>query len=377
MLDETALLIQSQRLKEFSARVFQKAGVAEEDALITADILVAADLRGVASHGVAHLRRYLDGLRAGSIFARPQERVVTENPATATIDAGAGLGQPVSFRAMQRAIRKAREFGAGFVAVRNSNHYGIAGYYAMMALQDDCIGISMTNASPKTVPTFGRHALLGTNPIAVAAPAGKEHPFVLDMATSTVSLGKIEIADQMDQPIPPGWAIDREGQPAQDSHRTLDEFKRYAGGGLLPLGGEGDVLGGYKGYGLALWVEIFTALLSGAAFATLTYPKTSDGKPLPANLGHFFGAWRVDSFRPVQEFKTAMDELQQLVKNAPKGKSRDRIYIHGEKEYETMERNQKKGIPLNRKVAAELRSIARELELDFDELTNPHPAQNP
>ena len=264
---------------------------------------------------------------------------------------------------MQKAIHKAQEFGAGFVSVRNSNHYGIAGYYAMMALQDDCIGISMTNASPKSVPTFGRHA-----------PAGNERPFVLDMATSAVSLGKIEIADQLDRPLPPGWAIDSAGGPALDSQRTLDELKRNIGGGLLPLGGEGDVLSGYKGYGLALWVEIFTALLSGAAFATLTYPKATDGKPLPANLGHFFGAWRVDSFRPLQEFKTAMDELQQLVKGAPKANGADRIYIHGEKEFEAMERNQKEGIPLNHKVAAELRAIARELDLEFDGLVNPRPA---
>jgi L-2-hydroxycarboxylate dehydrogenase (NAD+) len=372
--DATALLIQAEPLKEFSARVFQRMGVDEKDARITADILVTADLRGVSSHGVAHLRRYVDALRTGIILARPQEHVILENPATSTIDAGAGLGQPVSFRAMQKAIQKAREFGAGFVTVRNSNHYGIAGYYAMMALQDDCIGISMTNASPKTVPTFGRHALLGTNPIAIAAPAGTEYPFVLDMATSAVSLGKIEIADQLDQPIPPGWAIDREGRSAVDSHRTLDELMRNAGGGLLPLGGEGDVLSGYKGYGLALWVEVFTAVLSGAAFATLTYPRATDGTALPANLGHFFGAWRVDSFRPLEEFKAAMDELQQLIKNAPKGPGYDRIFIHGEKELRAMERNQREGIPLNRKVSTELNAIARELDLEFDVLANPHPA---
>ena len=375
MPEETALLVQAQPLKEFSARVFRKIGVGEEDARITAEILVTADLRGVASHGVAHLRRYVDGLRAGVILARPKERIIIENPTTATIDAGGGLGQPVSFRAMQKAIEKAREFGAGFVAVRNSNHYGIAGYYAMMALPEDCIGISMTNASPKTVPTFGRHALLGTNPIAVAAPAGTQFPFVLDMATSAVSLGKVEIADQLDLPIPPGWVIDPEGRPAQDSHRALDELKRNAGGGLLPLGGEGDVLSGYKGYGLALWVEIFTALLSGAAFANLTYPKAADGSALPANLGHFFGAWRVDGFRPIEKFKTAMDELQQLVKRAPKGVGYDRIYVHGEKEYRAMERNQKEGIPLNPKVAAELGAIARELDLKFDGLANPPSAQ--
>lgn len=353
-------------MKEFCARVFLRVGVAEEDARIAADVLVAADLRGVFSHGVAHLRRYVDGLRVGTINARPQERVVVDNPATATIDAGAGLGQPVSYRAMQKAIQKAREVGAGFVTVRNSNHYGIAGYYAMMALRHDCIGISMTNASPKVVPTFGRDAILGTNPIAVAAPGGKEHPFVLDMATSTVSLGKIEIADQSDKPIPLGWAIDKNGRPAEDSHRTLDELRRNVGGGLLPLGGEGESLGGYKGYGLALWVEIFSALLSGAAFATFTYPKSPGGKPLPASIGHFFGAWRVDSFRPVEEFKTAMDDLQRLIRNTPKVEGHDRIYIQGEKEYEAMERHLREGIPLNAKVAEELRAVARELDMEFD-----------
>ena len=358
--------VQAQSLKEFCAQVFQELGVTEVDARITADILVAADLRGVASHGVAHLRRYVEGLRDGTIVAHPQEQIIVENPVTATIDAGAGLGQPVSFRAMQRAIQKALQFGAGFVAVRNSNHYGIAGHYAMMALQDDCIGISMTNASPKVVPTFGRRALLGTNPIALAAPAGKARPFVLDMATSTVAVGKIEIADQLDQPIPPGWAIDPAGETARDSHQTLVQLQKNLGAALLPLGGEGELQGGHKGYGLGVAVEILTALLSGAAFATFTYPKTEAGTPRPANLGHFFGAWRVDSFRPIEEFKTAMDELQQLIKNAPKATGRDRIYIHGEKEHEAMERNMKEGIPLHGKLRTELRTIARELGIEFD-----------
>ncbi len=365
MSSEPEFRIQAERLRNFCAQVFERIGVAEEDARITADVLAVADLRGVASHGVAHLRRYVNGLRNGTINARPQERVIAETPATATMDAGAGLGQPVSYRAMRIAIHKAREVGAGFVTVRNSNHYGIAGYYAMMALVHDCIGIAMTNASPKVVPTFGRNAVLGTNPIAVAAP-GNARPFVLDMATSAVSLGKIEIADQLDKPIPPGWAIDKDGQPATDSHRTLDEFRKNVGGGLLPLGGEGELRSGYKGYGLGLSVEIFTAILSGAAFATFTYPKTREGESLPANLGHFFGAWCVDNFRPIQEFKAAMDELQQLIKNAAKAKGHDRIYIHGEKEDQAAERNLREGVPLNRKVANELRALARELDVAFD-----------
>ena len=365
MLNQVARRVQAVTLKDFCVQAFQKVGVAEQDARITADVLVAADLRGVFSHGVAHLRRYVDGLRAGTILACPQEKVLVETLATAAVDAGAGLGQPVSYRAMQRAIQKALEVGAGFVTVGNSNHYGIAGYYAMMALPHDCIGISMTNASPKVVPTFGRDATLGTNPIAVAAPAGRERPFVLDMATSTVSMGKIEIADQLDRPIPAGWAVDQQGRPMEAARRTLDELKRKVGGGLLPLGGAGELLSGYKGYGLALWVEIFAALLSGAAYATLTYPKTPEGGVLPANVGHFFGAWRIDSFRPVDEFKAAMDDLQQLLRNVAKVEGHDRIYIHGEKEYEAAERYLQEGIPLNRQVASDLGTLAQELGVGY------------
>jgi L-2-hydroxycarboxylate dehydrogenase (NAD+) len=350
-------------LKTLCRRALCKVGVGDADASITADVLVSADLRGIASHGVAHLRRYVDGLRAGTIAACPQERVVAETPATAVMDAGDGLGPPVSCRAMQKAIQKATALGAGFVTVRQSNHFGIAGYYAMLALPANCIGMAMTNASPKAVPTFGRHAVLGTNPIAVAAPAGRKRPFVLDMATTTVSLGRLEIADRLGVPLPAGWAVDGNGLPAKDAHRALEEFRSNAGGGLLPLGGVGETHAGYKGYGLALWVEIFSALLSGAAFATLTYPKTQQGKPLAANLGHFFGAWRIDAFRPMDEFQAAMDELEQLLKNAPKAAGQERIYIHGEKEHEALEHNLKAGVPLSPLVAADLDALALELGL--------------
>lgn len=365
MVTQSARRIPAETLGAFCTQALECVGVSDIDARLTADVLITADLRGVASHGIAHLKRYVDGIRDGIINPHPQECIIQENPATATVDAGAGLGQPVSYRAMQMAIEKASKVGVGFVSVRNSNHFGIAGYYAMLALERECIGMAMTNASPKAVPTFGRHALLGTNPIAVAAPAGSARPFVLDMATTTVSLGKIEIADQLDSPIPSGWAIDQDGNPALDSHRALDEFRRNIGGGLLPLGGAGDLFGGYKGYGLALWVEIFSALLSGAAFASFTYPKTPEGRSLPANLGHWFGAWRIDSFRPVDEFKAAMDELQTLIRAAPKADGQERIYIPGEKEAEAMERNLQEGIPLNARVIAELDTVAQELEIAF------------
>lgn len=366
MPEEIGLRVQAQPLKDFCVRAFQKMGIPVEDARITADVLVTADLRGIDSHGVARLRRYVNGLRDGMMIARPDVQVITETPVTVLIDAGAGLGQPVSYRAMQRAIQKAQEYGAGFVTVRNSNHYGIAGYYAMMALKHDCIGISMTNAAVLVVPTFGRDAMLGTNPIAVAAPAGQERPFVLDMATSTVPRGKLEVYSRLEKPLPLGWATDETGTPTDDAGRVLENLKKRAGGGLLPLGGAGELLRGYKGYGLALWVDVFCAVLSGAAYADLVYPKTPDGKPLPSNIGHFFGSWRVDGFRPVEEFKAAMDDLQRRLKNAPKAEGAERIYIHGEKEFEEAERRQREGIPLNPKVAADLRAIAQELGVEYD-----------
>jgi len=352
-------------LRLFCERVFQKMGVSEEDARITADVLVTADLRGIDSHGVARLRRYVNGLRDGVMIARPEVQVVTETPATALIAAGAGLGQPVSYRAMKKAIQKALDVGAGFVTVRNSNHYGIAGYYAMMALEHDCIGISMTNAAVLVVPTFGRDAMLGTNPIAVAAPAEDERPFVLDMATSTVPRGKLEVYNRLEKPIPTGWATDETGAPTEDTGRVLENFRKRAGGGLLPLGGAGELLGGHKGYGLSLLVDVFSALLSGAAYADLVYPKAADGSPLPSRIGHFFGAWRVDAFRPAADFKAAMDDLQRRLKDAPKAEGQNRIYVHGEKEYEEADRRSREGIPLNPKVAADLRAIAEELEVEY------------
>jgi L-2-hydroxycarboxylate dehydrogenase (NAD+) len=364
MSDQTVVRVPEQVLKNFCFQIFRQVGVSEEDARLTADLSVTADLRGVASHGVAHLRRYADGLRAGTIVARPQERVVTETPVTAVIDAGAGLGHPVSYRAMQRANEKARQVGVGFVSVCNSNHHGILANYAMMALPHDCIGLAMTNASSKVMPTFGRQPTLGTNPIAIAAPAGTQRPFVLDMATSAIALGKIEIADQLDKPIPEGWALYKDGTPATDSHRAMDEFRRNLGAGLLSLGGVGELFGGHKGYGLAITVEIFTALLSSAAPSPLTYPKTPEGKPGHANIGHFFGVWRVDCFRPVAEFKKAMDDYQQLLKDVPKAPGQDRIFIHGEKEFEAAERNRREGVPINQTVAADLRKLARELKIE-------------
>jgi LDH2 family malate/lactate/ureidoglycolate dehydrogenase len=365
MPKETGTIVQPDALRAFCVRVFEKLDVPTADAEITADVLLSANLRGIDSHGVARLRRYVKGLQDGVMLAQPQEKVISQSLTTALIDAGAGLGQPVSYRAMELAIERANEYGSGFVTVRNSNHYGIAGYYAMMALEHDMIGISMTNAAVLVLPTFGRDARLGTNPIAVAAPAGQELPFVLDMATSTVPRGKLEVYNRQEKPLPLGWATDETGTPTTDAARILDNLLARQGGGLLPLGGAGELFSGHKGYGLALLVDILCGVLPGAGYANNIYPKTPEGKPLPANVGHFFGAIDIKAFRPLDEFKATMDDIIHRLKDTPKAKGADRIYIHGEKEYKETERRQD-GIPLGPKVEADLRAIAKELDVKYD-----------
>ena len=359
------LRVRAEALRHLCQQVFERLEVPEEDAAITADVLVAADLRGIDSHGVARLKRYVDGLRAGIMIASPRVQVIRETPSTALIDGGGGLGQPTGVRAMRLAMDKAQEVGAGFVAVRNSNHYGIAGYYAMMALEQELIGISMTNASPLVVPTFGQEAVLGTNPLSLAAPANRERSFVLDMATSVVPVGKLERYRLLGKPIPKGWATDEGGLATTDPGLVVRNVSQRLGGGLLPLGGEGEELGGHKGYGLALMVDILSGVLSGAGFADRLPPWGQKGKKQPDNLGHFLGALKVDAFRPLEEFKADMDEVIRCLKGSAKAEGESRIYIHGEKEWEMEEERRKRGIPLHPGVVAMMKQIAEELNLSL------------
>jgi L-2-hydroxycarboxylate dehydrogenase (NAD+) len=363
---EKGSTVRAEALSAFCVRAFEKMGVSTEDARVTADVLVRANLRGIDSHGVARLARYVNGLRDGVMVARPETKVVIETPTTVVLDAGAGLGQPASHRAMSMAIAKAEEFGCGFATVRNSNHYGIAGYYAMMALEHDMMGMSTTNADVLVVPTFGCNAMYGTNPIALAVPAGEERPFVMDMATSTVPRGKLEVYQRQGKTLPLGWATDERGVPTSDAGRVLDNFRQRKGGGLLPLGGAGEEFSGYKGYGLGLMVEILSAVLPGAAFLTSVYPKDAAGQPLPANLGHFFGVWRLDAFRPAAEFKADMDAFIRELKGGSLAEGATRIYVHGEKEFEEADRRASGGIPLEAKVEASLKQIAADLDVVYD-----------
>jgi L-2-hydroxycarboxylate dehydrogenase (NAD+) len=356
--------IEPSALRAFVANLLRQVNVPDGEAEITADVLVAADLRGIDSHGVARTRRYVQGLRDGVMKARPDIRVVHQTAVTALVDGDGGLGQVVGVKAMNLAVEKAMQSGAGFVAVRNSNHYGIAGYYSMMALERDLIGISMTNSAPLVVPTFGKDAVLGTNPLSVAVPTGRERPVVLDMATSVVTRGKLEESERHGEPLLKGWATDSSGLDTTKPDEVLRNLKERLGGGILPLGGAGEELGGHKGYGLALLVDILCGVLSGAGYAGSVYARDESGHPLPANIGHFFGALRIDAFRPLAGLRDSMDDLIRILRNSAKAEGQDRIFIHGEKEWEAADERKRLGIPLHPKVVRDLRALAEELGVE-------------
>jgi len=341
-------------LTEFCQKVFEKMGVPSKEAFMTSEVLVLADLRGIESHGVARLRRYYTGLKNGMMMSTPSIKVIRKTPITALIDGGGALGQVAGNFGMKMAIDKALKNGLGFVTVGNSNHYGIAAYYSLMALKHDLIGISLTNSDSYVVPTFGKEVMLGTNPISVTVPAMKERAFVLDMSTAVATLGKFEVYHRLGKKIPLGWATDEKGRSCDDPGQVLSNIRGKAGGGILPLGGEGEEFGGHKGYGLDFLVDIFSGILSGSGYLNLLYPKSPEGKPLPSRVGHFFGAIRVDYFRPLDEFKRDMDDAILRLRYAGKAEGQNRIYIHGEKEFELEEKYRKEGIPLYYKVYGDL-----------------------
>jgi len=350
------ITIPERKLKDFCNSVWIKLGVPEKDAETTTDVLVLADLRGVDSHGVARLPRYYTDLKNGWTKPTDESRIVRETKATAMIDGGQSLGQVVGRKGMEVAIKKAKDTAVGIVSVRNSHHYGIAGYYSLMALEHDLIGVSMTNAAPLVVPTFGRTAILGTNPISLTAPASKEQPFVLDMATSVVPRGKLEVYDRLKKTMPMGWAVDTTGTGTPDPHIVLDALSRRLGGGILPLGGEGEEHSGHKGYGLALMVDVLSGVLSGSA--TGLGVDVDKAKP---NVGHFFMAIDPAAFRPLDEFKRDMDRLARELKDSPKAQGQNRIYVHGEKSCARMEKYRREGIPLTAPVVESMKKVGSEI----------------
>lgn len=358
------VLVDARRLEDFVIEVLGKLEVSAEHAREVAEVLLKADLTGVDSHGVPRLPNYVARLKSGAVRPKPQVRVVHELASTALVDGDDGLGMIAGRRAMEIAITKAQATGAGFVTVRNSSHYGIAGFYARMALPHNMIGISMTNvgAGGGTPPTFGRTGLFGTNPIAVAAPTRNGPPFVMDFATTVVAFGKLQIAMRRGHEVPMGWVMDKDGV------LTTNPNTRAEGGYLLPLGGLRET-GGHKGYGLMLLVDILCGALSGAAFGA-TFAKLANESTREAgsaaNTGHFFGALRIDGFRPMDEFLDAMDEMYQVIHSSEKLPGQDRIYVHGEIDWETEQHRRVHGIPLDIPTYEGLEAISADVGVPLD-----------
>lgn len=341
--------VDAEKLTKFATKALQKVGVPEEDARITASILVATDLRGIDSHGVGHLASmYVKGIKEGRVNPKPKTQIFSQAPATAIMDGDQGLGFVVGYRAMTEAMRRAEKVGAGFVTVRDSTHFGAGGNYAMMALSRDMIGISMTKGGTGMVVPGSVGRGVGINVISIAVPAKEEAPFVLDMATTVIAAGKVEIAQREGKTMPEGWVVNKEGKPITDPKKYYEE-----GGALLPLGGTPQT-GSYKGFGLAVAVDILCKVLSGA-MAT---------DQMAGN--HFLGALRIDGFRPANEFKNAVDEMIREYRALPKAAGVDRIYLPGEIEQEIEKRRRSEGIPLHPAIIASLKGLAKELGIEYD-----------
>jgi LDH2 family malate/lactate/ureidoglycolate dehydrogenase len=342
---DVAVAIEAGRLAANCARMMEKAGMPETGARITADSLVDADLRGTHSHGVIQLPGYLDRLMAGGINPRPTLRAVADTPSLAILDGDGGMGQVVSHQAMTLAISKGKQTGAGFVGVRNSEHFGACSYWSAMAVAADMIGICSTNGVSCMPPFGGITGTIGNNPIAIAAPAGREYPVIIDIATSVVAQGKMRVAAARGEKIPRDWAITLDGEPTDD---PLEGLK----GLVLPVAG-------YKGFGLAVAFEVLTAVLTGAPFAKQV--PLDPGPAEPLRIGHFFQAIDIAPLIPVPEFKSRMDELVRQIKESKLAKGVRRIYAPGEIEEETKAIRLRSGIPLAHPVIYDLKSVASRL----------------
>jgi len=350
------MTVSAERLFEFTKAILKSIGCPDADAHEAAAVLLSADLRGVDSHGVARLSGYIRLHQKGRLNPTPNVRVIHETPSTAVIDGDGGLGLVVGPIAIDLAIKKAETAGTGWVAVRNSNHFGIAGYHAMRALEKDCIGWAFTNASPLVSPTFGKERLLGTNPICVAIPAKNQPPFVLDMATTTAANGKLEVLQRKNQDAPYGWIADKEGNVTTDAHGLKK------GGSMLPLGGDREH-GSHKGYGLGALVDILSGVLSGANYGPWVPPFVSFIDPLDEKvgdgLGHFFGAMRVDAFRPADAFKSHMDNWIERFRNSTPIDPAQPVLIPGDPERETEMLRRKEGLHLHDAVVEDLQNLGK------------------
>jgi len=351
-------------LHKFTHDVFCALGVPHDDARTVADVLIESDLRGIESHGAGRLKMYVDRIRAGIQSPTTKFELLSDRDAVAVVDGHHGMGHVIGVRAMNMAIEKARRLGLGAVAVRNSTHYGIAGYYALMAIRQNMAGITFTNARPSVPPTFGVEPLLGTNPITFGCPTDDPFPFVIDCATSISQRGKIEMLEREGKPTPQGWAVDPEGRPHTDTSALLKDLVKGAAA-LLPIGGAGELLGGHKGYGWSTMVEIFSAAFQDGSH-TRELLGFRDGKPTPYKLGHFFIAFDIAHFIEPETFKKVAGSICRTLRDSKKAEGEERIWTAGEKEYEIEKRVRAEGVPITEALLKDLRKLRDELRLDAE-----------
>jgi LDH2 family malate/lactate/ureidoglycolate dehydrogenase len=348
--------VPQQLLRTFAEETFQRVGIPAEDAVRAADVLIETDLRGIDSHGMARIDQfYLQTVEIELVKARPERRVIRETPTSAVIDADGGLGLVVGTYAMDMAVQKAVESGSGFVAVPNSRHYGAAGIYSIRALDHDCIGLSMTNSATAVVPPGGLDPMAGTNPISVAAPSANGTPFLFDMATSTVSGGKLEIYSRQGKDPPPGWAQDESGAPIVSDPKRALALRR-----LTPLGSD-LIRSSYKGFGLAVVVDIFCGLLSGMGPGTFL-----QGAGAGFDASHFFGCWRIDAFCDPDEFKNMMANWLDEIRATPVAPGDDPVRVPGDRQAANKADRLINGIPLYPDVIESLRRASRRLGVPLD-----------
>jgi L-2-hydroxycarboxylate dehydrogenase (NAD+) len=357
--------IEYEKMKRIAEDVFLQFGYSRKDSKIIADVILEADLRGIESHGVQRLNHYYQSIKQGKVKVNQQIEIVHETPVSAVIDAHEVAGQLSSYQAMQLAIQKTKNVGLGMVVTKNANHYGIAGYYPNMAIKEGLLGISMTNAEAMIPPTFGKRAMLGTNPIAVGINA-EPYPFILDMATSVVPRGKTEVYIKKKQPMPLGWALDRNGRETQDAVEVNYVIKNKLFGGLLPLGGALEIFGGHKGYGLALMVEIFTGIFAGGYTSNFTCGYSGPGIPLKNEFKFCSCFITIDYgiFGDKTEIENKLSIYLQQIRDSEKAEGQTRIYTHGEKEAEARQDRIKNGILVNDATLAEIQKLCDELGIE-------------
>ncbi|MFX1237905.1 MAG: Ldh family oxidoreductase [Promethearchaeota archaeon] len=361
-MDEEIAHIDAETLENFMKDVFIGCGVPKNDAKIIAEVLITSDIRGIDSHGIQRCKMYYDRIKEGIYEVNTQIKVINEGLTTALLDGGNGMGHVVAHKAMSMAIEKAKKYGLGAIAVRNSTHFGIAGYYSLMAIKEGMIGLVVTNARPSIPPTFGVEPILGTNPLTAGAPTDEVHPFLLDCATSIIQRGKVEVYNRIKKPLPEGVIITDDGKTETDPEKILaDMAKKKAA--LLPLGGRGEDTSGYKGYGYATLVEILSAALQDGIYLRDTIGIVEDGQKR-LKVGHFFLAINIESFLPLSTFKKIAGNIMRDLRTAKKEPGAERIYTAGEKEYLAEEQRKKIGIPINKNLQQDIITMQKELKLE-------------